>query len=32
VQAILALRALRLSNDDRWKHYMLYGRLLRPAA
>lgn len=32
VEAILALRALRLSEDDRWHHYMLYGRLLRPAA
>jgi hypothetical protein len=32
VEAILALRALRLSEDDRWRHYMLYGRLLRPAA
>ena len=32
VEAILALRALRLSEDERWRHYMLYGRLLRPAA
>lgn len=32
VAAILALRSLRLSDDDRWHHYMLYGRLLRPAA
>ena len=30
--AILALRALRLSNDDRWHHYMLYGQLPRAAA
>jgi len=32
VETILALRSLRLSNDGRWHHYMLYGRLLRPAA
>ena len=32
VNPILALRALRLSDDDRWHHYMLYGQLLRPAA
>ena len=32
VEAILALRALRLSQDDRWRYYMLYGKLLRPAA
>jgi hypothetical protein len=32
VEAILALRSLRLGEDGRWRHYMLYGRLLRPAA
>ena len=32
VESILALRALRLSQDDRWHHYMLYARLLRQAA
>jgi hypothetical protein len=31
-EAILALRALRLSQDDRWRHYWLYGALLRMAA
>ena len=31
-EAILALRALWLSQDDRWHHYWLYGRLLRQAA
>jgi hypothetical protein len=32
VEAILALRALYLSQDDRWRHYWLYGQLLRKAA
>ncbi len=32
VEAILALRALRLSEDNRWYHYWWYGELLRPAA
>lgn len=32
VEATLALRALRLSQDDRWHHYWLYGALLRKAA
>jgi hypothetical protein len=32
VDAILALRALWLSQDDRWNHYWLYGRLPRKAA
>ena len=32
VEAILALRALRLSEDDRWRHYMLYGQLPHAAA
>lgn len=31
-EAILALRALRLSQDDRWHHYWLYDRLPRMAA
>ena len=31
-EAILALRALWLSEDDRWDHYWLYGRLERKAA
>lgn len=31
-EAILALRALYLSQDDRWGHYWLYGQLLRKAA
>ena len=30
-EAILALRALWLSEDGRWNHYWLYGRL-RPRA
>jgi len=32
VEPILALRALWLSQDDRWNHYWLYGRLPRSAA
>jgi len=32
VEPILALRALWLSNDDRWRHYWLYHQPLRPAA
>lgn len=32
VEAMLALRALRLSEDDRWHHYWLCGRLPRAAA
>lgn len=32
VEAILALRALWLSDDDRWNHYWLCGRPLRAAA
>ena len=32
VESILALRALWLSQDDRWHHYWWYGRLLRQAA
>ena len=32
VEAIMALRGLRLSQDDRWHHYWWYGRLLRQAA
>jgi hypothetical protein len=32
VESILALRALRLSQDCRWDHYWWYGRLLRQAA
>jgi hypothetical protein len=32
VEPILALRALRLSDDDRWHHYMLYRQLPRQAA
>jgi hypothetical protein len=31
-ESILALRALNLSQDDRWDHYWLCGRLLREAA
>lgn len=31
-EAILALRALLLSQDERWNHYWLYGQLLRQAA
>jgi hypothetical protein len=31
-EAILALRALWLSQDDRWHHYWLYGQLPRMAA
>jgi len=31
-EAILALRALWLSEDDRWRHYWLYGKLPRMAA
>jgi hypothetical protein len=31
-EATLALRALRLSQDERWHHYWLYGTLLRQAA
>ena len=31
-ESILALRALWLSQDDRWHHYWLYGNLLRQAA
>jgi hypothetical protein len=32
VEPILALRALWLSNDQRWHHYWLYHQPLRPAA
>ena len=32
VEAMLCLRALWLSNDGRWDHYWLYGRLPRAAA
>jgi hypothetical protein len=32
VESILALRALWLSQDRRWKHYWLYGDLPRKAA
>jgi hypothetical protein len=32
VEAILALRSLWLSDDDRWNHYWSSGRLLRQAA
>jgi hypothetical protein len=32
VEAIMALRAMWLSQDDRWHHYWWYGRLLRQAA
>ena len=32
VEPILALRALRLSQDERWDHYWLCGRLPRQAA
>jgi hypothetical protein len=32
VEAILALRALYLSQDERWRHYWLYGKFLRGAA
>ena len=32
VEAMLALRALWLSQDNRWQHYWWYGRLLRQAA
>lgn len=32
VEAIMALRAMWLSQDDRWNHYWWYGRLLRQAA
>jgi hypothetical protein len=32
VEAIMALRAMWLSQDDRWHHYRWYGRLLRQAA
>jgi hypothetical protein len=31
-EAILALRALWVSQDERWPHYWWYGRLLREAA
>jgi len=31
-ESILALRGLYLSQDDRWNHYWLCGRLLREAA
>ena len=31
-EAILALRALRLSQDNRWHHYWLWGHLPRKAA
>jgi len=31
-ETILALRALWLSEDERWNHYWLYQRLQRPAA
>lgn len=31
-ESILALRALWLSQDDRWRHYWLYGHLPRMAA
>lgn len=31
-ESILALRALWLSQDDRWRHYWLSGELLRQAA
>ena len=31
-EAILALRALWVSQDERWHHYWSYGRLLRQAA
>jgi hypothetical protein len=32
VEWMLALRALLLSQDGRWDHYWLYGRVLRQAA
>jgi hypothetical protein len=32
VEAMLALRGLWLSQDDRWRHYWLSARLLRQAA
>lgn len=32
VEAMLALRALWLSQDDRWNHYWLCGHMLRKAA
>ena len=32
VEAIMALRAMWLSQDDRWHHYWWYGRVLRQAA
>lgn len=31
-EAILALRALWLSQDQRWHHYWLYGHFLRKVA